>query len=126
LLARGFARRCGRCGAGQLFRSWFRLVDRCPRCGYRFDREEGFFLGAFVINFAVTTAGLFALVGVMIAMLANGGDNASITPIAIIAVAETIVVPIAFYPFSKTVWAAIDLALHQGDGSAGSAGGHTT
>jgi uncharacterized protein (DUF983 family) len=118
LLARGLIRRCGRCGSGRLFRSWFKLVDCCPQCGYRFDREEGFFLGAFVINFAMTTALLFVLVGVMIAMLANGGNNASITPVVIVAVAETIVVPIVFYPFSKTVWAAIDLALHRGDGSA--------
>ncbi len=91
------------------------MVDRCPRCGYRFDREEGFFLGAFVINFTVTTALLFVLVGVMIAMLANGANNRSITPVVIVAVAETIIVPVGFYPFSKTVWAAIDLALHRAD-----------
>ena len=36
------------------------MAERCPRCGMRFEREEGFFLGAYVVNFAVTE-GLLSL-----------------------------------------------------------------
>jgi uncharacterized protein (DUF983 family) len=106
-------RRCGRCGSGRLYRHWFKLVERCPRCGYLFDREEGFFLGAFVINFAVTEILLGAVLGVMIVLEATSGS----APLGIIiaaAVAETILVPVLFYPFSKTIWAAIDMVIHRG------------
>jgi uncharacterized protein (DUF983 family) len=112
MLWRGLIRRCARCGAGHLFRMWFTLVDRCPRCRYLFDREEGFFLGAFVINFAVTELLLGAVLGVMIGMEAASGS----APLGIIigaGAAETVIVPLLFYPYSKTLWAAIDMALHK-------------
>ena len=57
-IGRGLIRHCPNCGQGRLFRRWFRMVDRCPRCGHQFDREEGFWLGAYVINFAVTEGAL--------------------------------------------------------------------
>jgi hypothetical protein len=119
VLFRGLTRRCGRCGSGKLFRSWFKMVDRCPRCGYLFNREEGFFLGALLINFAVTEILLGVVLGAMIGVLASGGGQ-SLTPIVITAIGETILVPVLFYPFSRTTWAAIDLMLHRGEAWAAS------
>jgi uncharacterized protein (DUF983 family) len=111
MLTRGLTRRCARCGSGHLYPTWFRLVGRCPRCGYLFDREEGFFLGAFLINFAVTEASLGVVIAVLIGLEANGG--ASLVPIFAAAAAVTVIVPIIFYPFSKTTWAAIDMLMHR-------------
>jgi uncharacterized membrane protein len=91
------------------------MVDRCPRCGYVFAREDGFFLGAFVINFGVTIAGLGLIMGVLIVVLAGHGSSGSIEIVAIAAVIECAVVPVAFYPFSKTLWSAIDLVMHRGE-----------
>jgi uncharacterized protein (DUF983 family) len=110
LLWRGLTRRCPRCGAGHLFSRWFKLVDRCHRCDYLFAREDGFFLGAFVINFAVTEISLGVVLAVLIALEAGGG--APLGAIIAAAVVVTIVVPLVFYPFSKTIWAAIDLTMH--------------
>jgi uncharacterized protein (DUF983 family) len=124
MLARGLIRRCPRCGAGHLFTGWFRMVDRCPRCGYTFAREEGFFLGAFVINFGITIAGLGVIMGVLIAVLAGGGTSRDIAVVAVAAIAEAIVVPVVFYPFSKTLWAAIDMAMHRGENWAAIQGGN--
>lgn len=64
LLFRGLTKRCPRCGQGGLSRRWVRLVERCPRCGLRLEREEGAFLGAFAINWAVTGVAFCVLVGV--------------------------------------------------------------
>jgi uncharacterized protein (DUF983 family) len=114
LLGRGLTRRCARCGAGHLYSRWFTLVDRCPGCGYLFAREEGFFLGAFVINFAVTEICLGIVLAVLIALEAGGG--APIGAVIAAAAAVTVVVPVVFYPFSKTLWAAIDLAMQGGQG----------
>src|SRR5438046_2737182 len=72
MLWRGVTRRCPRCGAGHLFSRWFRMADRCPRCGHRFQREEGFQLGAYVINFGVTEGLVcLALLGYILAAAAN-------------------------------------------------------
>jgi uncharacterized protein (DUF983 family) len=115
MIARGAVRRCPRCGGGHLFRGWFKMVECCEGCGYRFAREEGFFLGAFVINFGVTIAGVAVMMGVLIAVLAGSGSNRSIALTAAAAVAVAVLVPIAFYPFSKTLWSGIDLAMHRGE-----------
>ncbi|HEY2301497.1 MAG TPA: DUF983 domain-containing protein [Acidimicrobiales bacterium] len=111
MLSRGFTRRCARCGSGHLFHAWFTMVVRCPRCGYLFDREEGFFLGAYLINFIATEGLLGVVLIVLIALEASGGAN--IGAIIAAAVAETVLVPLVFYPFSKTVWTAIDMAMHR-------------
>ncbi len=91
------------------------MVERCPGCRYLFAREEGFFLGAFVINFGVTIVGLAVLMGVLISVLASGAAHGAISAVAVAAGAEVIVVPIVFYPFSKTLWCAIDMAMHRGE-----------
>ena len=53
MLLRGTAKRCALCGGGRLFSGWVRMAERCPSCGYRFEREEGFFLGAYVMNLVI-------------------------------------------------------------------------
>ncbi len=116
MLTRGLTRHCPRCGSGHLYLGWFRMVDRCPRCGYTFAREEGFFLGAFVINFGATLAGLAVVMGVLIGVMAANGSQGAIVAVAVVAVAEAAVVPIVFYPFSKTLWCAIDMVMHRGEG----------
>ena len=108
MLARGLLRRCPRCGARGVFARWFRLCDRCPGCGYRFEREEGFFLGAFVINFGVTQGALIAFIAVSLALTLPDPPT-----VALLAggVAVGLLVPLAFYPSSRTLWAAIDLGM---------------
>ncbi|HWJ99035.1 MAG TPA: hypothetical protein VNQ33_12805, partial [Acidimicrobiales bacterium] len=59
LLWRGFAKHCPRCGGGHLYRNWFRMKERCPTCGYLFEREPGFFVGAYFINFGIVEGFLF-------------------------------------------------------------------
>jgi uncharacterized protein (DUF983 family) len=115
MVVRGFLRRCPRCGAGHLFRGWFRMVEDCPGCGYTFAREEGFFLGAFVINFGATIALLAVIMAGLIGVLASGGSHGALVTVAVLAAVEVVVVPVFFYPFSKTVWSAIDLAMHRGE-----------
>ncbi|HSJ44104.1 MAG TPA: hypothetical protein VK923_05405 [Euzebyales bacterium] len=48
------------CGAGDLFDGLFDIRDPCPRCGLVFEREEGYWLGAMIIAFAVIE-GMFGL-----------------------------------------------------------------
>ena len=61
LLVRGLCLRCPRCGAHSLFRTWFAMYERCAVCQLRFEREQGYFLGAMYINYGVTV--VLALIG---------------------------------------------------------------
>lgn len=111
MLGRGLLKRCPVCGAGKLFTRWFRMKERCPGCGYRFEREEGFFLGAYVINLAVAQGMVILLsVAPLILRLANDPD-ASILPFVVGGLIGAVVAPMVFYPWSKTVWTAFDLML---------------
>jgi len=107
---RGLIRHCPRCGAGKLFRRWFHMVDRCPGCGYRFQREEGFQLGGYVINFGLTEGLVCLVIGAYI-IAASANPDVAIWPVVVGGLLAAVVTPIVFFPFSRTIWAAIDLAM---------------
>ncbi len=111
MLARGFIKRCPLCGTGGLFTRWFRMRERCPGCGYRFEREEGFFLGAYVVNLGITEGLLLLLVIVPLIFFLAANPDAGLAPLVVGGLAAAIVAPLVFYPFSKTLWSAIDLIL---------------
>jgi len=111
MLGRGLVKRCPLCGSGGLFDGWFRMRERCPRCGYRFEREEGFFLGAYVINLAITQGLLLLLAVVPLIVLLDRRPDQSLVPIVVGGLAAAVAGPLLFYPFSKTVWTAVDLIL---------------
>lgn len=88
----------------------------CPRCGLRTDRGEAdHFIGAYTVNFVTAeVAAALAMLGVLLAtwpdvpwrLLLWGG------------VTLMILLPIAFYPFSRTLWLAVDVTFrppHEGD-----------
>lgn len=51
--------KCPKCREGQIFRKkdYFlqfpKMYDNCPHCGFRFDREPGYFLGAMYFSYAL-------------------------------------------------------------------------
>ena len=85
MLRRGFMKHCPRCGGGHLYRGWFRMHDRCPRCGMRFEREEGFFVGAYLINFAIVEVALFVVLMGLIVVLSQNADAGLKLPIILCA-----------------------------------------
>lgn len=110
LLKRGVLKRCPRCGEREIYRTYFRMRDRCPACGYRFEREPGFFVGAYLINFAIIEGILFVLLMAFIAWKDQNPDVGVVVPIAI-GVALGVVGPVVFYPYSRTIWSAFDLLM---------------
>jgi uncharacterized protein (DUF983 family) len=110
MLARGLVRHCPRCGSGHLFTSWFRLRDRCPGCGMRFEREEGFWLGGYVINFGAGEAWVLVFLAVLIGVLANG-SRVDVPLFVGVGLTLAVVGPILTFPHSRTIWSAIDLIM---------------
>jgi uncharacterized protein (DUF983 family) len=108
-VARALLKRCPRCGQGKLFRAWFRMVKRCPRCGLVFERDEGSRLGSAMLNYAVVGVALVAYI--VIAFVLTLPDP-PVVPMLIGAAALITFVSLAFFPFAKTLWTALDLVLH--------------
>jgi uncharacterized protein (DUF983 family) len=108
LLWRALRLRCPACGGGPVFVSWFRMCPSCPACGLAFDREPegGYWVGSYSINLFATEAVFFvAFIGALFLTwptppwdLLIYGD-----------VALMLLFPLFFFPFSKTLFIAVDL-----------------
>jgi uncharacterized protein (DUF983 family) len=116
-LLRGLAKRCPRCGERRVFADRLTLKPQCPRCGLRLQREEGGFLGAMTVNYAVTT---LVWVAFLAAWLIIDLPEVRVAPLTISSVVLVAVVPMLFYPNSKTIWAAVDYLVFRSDPDYGS------
>jgi hypothetical protein len=74
----------------------------------RFEREEGFFLGAYVVNFAAMMISLALFIGVGVGLTLPNPSPGKLTAGGMLV---GTLVPVVFYPFSKTIWSAIDLCM---------------
>jgi uncharacterized protein (DUF983 family) len=108
VLVRGFARRCPWCGQGKLFHRWFTLPETCPRCGLKFEREEGAFLGSLALNFGVTS---LVFIVVLVTWIALTLPEPPVALITVASVAIALILPLVIYPFAKTTWTAIDILM---------------
>lgn len=105
-LARGLRGACANCGGRGIF-SGLGLEDECPTCGHRFEREQGYWLGAIAVNTGVT----FAIFGAtfLVVALATWPD-VPWTGMWVGLVAFMAAFPIVFHRISKTIWVGLDLA----------------
>jgi uncharacterized protein (DUF983 family) len=107
LVMRALRLRCPLCGKGRMFRRWIHLRDYCDTCGFRFDRNEpDYFIGAYTINLIV--AELF-VVGLMVAVILVTWPDVPWDNLTWRTAIFMVFAPVLTYPFSKTLWLAIDL-----------------
>jgi uncharacterized protein (DUF983 family) len=104
LIGRALTRRCPHCGGRGIFRSYWSLRQACPHCGYAFAREEGYFLGGYAVNLIV--AEVLGLGAVLYLIFQT---DLSLIAQEAIAIGAAIGLPVLFYPFSRTLWMAVDL-----------------
>jgi len=104
-LGRGATRRCARCGSPGLFRHWTAMVADCPSCGLHFERAHGYWSGSMGLNLIVTE-GLFLVV--FVAMIVATWPDVPWVAVLVVTVALSIVTPIFFHPFSRTLWVAAE------------------
>lgn len=107
MLWRAVRLRCPHCGQPDIFVSWFRQVDRCPKCGLVFERgEQGYIVGAYMFNIIVAEL-IFAVIFVSILLLS--WPTPPWTVLTYGGAALMVLLPILFYPFSRTLFLAFDL-----------------
>lgn len=101
---------CAWCGNRPGFlRGWFHRYDTCQHCGLSVQRgEDGFELGAATVNVMVTLAALIVAGGVPILITyPHVNTGLLITVLGVVAV----ILPIVLYPFSFTIWFAVELLM---------------
>ena len=115
LLGRGLLRRCPWCGERDVFLSWFHLRECCPRCGLRLDRGQAdFWIGAWMLNLVGVEVVFTALLVLGIVMLWPDVPWRLVTWTGVVGM---IALPLLLFPVSRTLWLAIDLALHPESGT---------
>jgi uncharacterized protein (DUF983 family) len=86
---------------------WFEVHPRCTACGLRFDRgEPGYFVGAGCLNLIVAEL-VFALG--LLAALVFTWPNPPWNTMLYAGIPVMALMPILFFPFSRTIWIAFDL-----------------
>ena len=91
-----------------MFRQWVRMAPRCPTCGLVFARVPGQWLGSWFLNIT-----LVQTVVVLILILGVGftWPDPPMLLVSVCAGVAALVVPFVFFPWSRTLWLAIDLAM---------------
>jgi uncharacterized protein (DUF983 family) len=126
MLGNAFRLKCPTCGQTCIFlpwskvrniRDWFMPLDGCPRCGYPFDREPGYFLlSIFAINY-----GIASIIGVAIYLVLDFWVQLPIWLTLILTILPIPFFNIWFARHSKALFIAIDLFVdpHHRDGDDG-------
>lgn len=94
--------KCPSCNQGQVFIGLFKMNPACPSCGFKFERESGYFYGAMFIQYMIM--GLFILITMIIGWLAQLSEF----KIGIICLLEIILVSPFLFRISRLVWMKMD------------------
>ena len=103
VLINAFGLKCPRCTEGALFQTCFKMFSHCPACELKFEREQGYFIGAMYLNYGATVfvafPGYFAFEAwTAVPFLVNLGIWGVVSGIF----------PIFFYRYSKSLWLNFD------------------
>src|SRR2546423_8090643 len=109
-LLRGLRLRCPVCGLSSIFQRPFKVRHHCPACGALFQREEGFFVGAIMVNVVVTEGALMFAFGLCLLALVGSGDWKLAVPFVLAPL-----FPVSLYKhplISSTTWVSLHIKIH--------------
>ncbi len=105
--------RCPSCRDGRIFDGFVRMNPLCPTCGIRFEREQGYFLGAMYFSYGMGVVAIGAPITWMIIRRADP------VLVASVAFALLLVLSPAIFRYSRTLWLHFDNHFDPLDGSGG-------
>jgi len=79
------------------------MHEQCAVCGLRFEREQGYFMGAMYINYGVTV--VLALLG---SFALEAWTQPSLTSQLVLWVGFGTVFPVLFFRYARGVWLGFD------------------
>lgn len=95
--------KCPRCGAGKLYRTFFRMNDACPSCNLRLKREPGYYLGATYINYGATVLSMTAMF-LFFRFVLEFKTQTIIWPLF----GFSVILPLIIFRHARALWLAID------------------
>ncbi len=101
--SRGFKLKCPMCSAGRLFSGFIQMQKKCPECGFRFEREPGYFLGSTYINYGVTT-----LLTTWTYLVLRFGFEVSRSALIPGLAAFCVIFPVLFFRYARSLWLSFD------------------
>ena len=113
MLWRALRLRCPECGVSPVFvpvvrtrswHDWVKPLDGCPRCGYAYEREEGYFLLAVWGVHYFVVAGLGLALGLVVDVL----YHPPLTWLVVGVSAPTVAFALLFVRHAKSIYLAID------------------
>ena len=102
-LDRAVRLRCPRCGRSPLFAGWFTMHERCAVCGLVYEREQGYFVGAIYVNYAVTVA-----IAVGAVLVLDWTIGLTLRAQLALGIALVTLVPLVFFRYARSLWLAVD------------------
>lgn len=84
------------------------MNERCHNCGLTFERIEGHWTGAIGIN---TIVSFGILLGSLVVSFVVTFPDLPVVPLMIGHVLLATITPILFFPISRTLWTAVDIAM---------------
>jgi DNA-directed RNA polymerase subunit RPC12/RpoP len=101
IIARGLTNRCPNCGGRTLFKAgtFFETNQECPQCGFKIERDDGFFIGSMSLNYGVTLVGFLNPV-----LLLAYYHVIGVTFAGVLAGVGALLFPVLFYRSSRSWW----------------------
>jgi uncharacterized protein (DUF983 family) len=105
VLSRALRLRCPVCGVGRLFRR-MTMRTHCGNCGFRYEREVGYFTNTIVVNYALASLPILLIV----APLAYLRPHAIVQEIGL-GFFFAIALPLLCFRHVRSLWLAIDVLI---------------
>ncbi len=99
--------KCPRCCKGSLFKKQFSMFSHCPECELKYEREQGYFIGAMYINYGATVFLVFP--GYFVTdLIINTPFWFNFCVWGVVSA----IFPVFFYRYSKSIWLSFDFILN--------------
>jgi uncharacterized protein (DUF983 family) len=86
------------------------MHQSCGACGFRYEREQGYFVGAIYVNYAVTVA-----VAVGTVLLLDWNIGLTLAQQLAVGVALSLLVPVVFFRYARSLWLSLDYLITSAD-----------
>ena len=107
LFIRAMTLRCPNCGGHGVLRHWLAMKSACPTCAL--DLATGNRPGAYILNIAVAEAVLMTVLAIIVL---RTWPNPPYDLLQWLGPLLMLLMPLLFYPFSKLLFVAIDVAMY--------------
>jgi len=96
--------RCPACGIGRPYSGLTGMRPHCRHCGFRFEREPGYFLGAIYVNYGVTAGASLAAYFAIERLFDLDPEQQIVAWLPFL-----VLFPFWFFRYARLVWSAADL-----------------